>query len=184
MQVAHEKLNGLDRDRLMAVLEPVLAAHGVDAVEVIWRSDQRGWVLYLTVEQPGAPEPGEGVTLDLCSEISRDLSAALDVADVIPGRYRLEVGSPGIERALYGPKDYSRFAGHRAKFKLGEPLEGRRALSGELRGLDDSGRIVVETDRGEERVDPEHVREARLVFEWKARAAEQAPKKSGPNRSR
>src|SRR5579871_233852 len=78
MKIAHESLKGLDRDRVLAVLEPVLRAHGVDVVELIWRSDQRGWVLYVTVERPNSPDPSLGITLDLCADISRDLSAALD----------------------------------------------------------------------------------------------------------
>jgi len=67
----------------------------------VWRTDRSGWLLEVTVERPDSTIPGAGVTVDLCSEISRDLSAALDVADVIQQRYRLEVGSPGLERALY-----------------------------------------------------------------------------------
>ena len=100
MNVAHEHLHGLDRDRVIAVVEPVLRAHNVEGVELVWRTDRAGWVLELTVERPGSTLPGAGVTIDLCSEISRDLSAALDVADVIDARYSLQVGSPGLERAL------------------------------------------------------------------------------------
>src|SRR5689334_20249374 len=106
MKIAHESLKGLDRDRVLSVVEPVLRAHGVDVVELIWRSDQRGWVLYVTVERPDTPDPSLGITLDLCADISRDLSAALDVADVITARYRLEVGSPGVDRVLYEVSDY------------------------------------------------------------------------------
>jgi len=92
MQLGYESLKGLDRDRLLAAVEPVLLAHGVEAVELIWRSDQRGWVLYLTVERADSVDPATGVTLDLCADISKDLSAALDVAEAIAApRYRLEV---------------------------------------------------------------------------------------------
>ena len=54
MHIAHESLKGLDRDRLVSIVGPVLSAHGVDAVELVWRSDSQGWVLYLTVDYSSA----------------------------------------------------------------------------------------------------------------------------------
>lgn len=169
MQLGHESLRGLDRDRLIAVVEPVLRAHGVDAVELIWRSDGKGWVLYLTVERPGTSDPSAGVTLDLCAEISRDLSSALDVADVMPSRYRLEVGSPGVERPLYLERDYVRFAGRQVKVKLSRPLpDGQRVLRGTLKGVDAEGRVVLESDGHEHHVTISQIDTARLAFDWQA----------------
>jgi ribosome maturation factor RimP len=191
MQPGYESLRGLDRDRLVSVVEPVLRAHGVEPVELIWRSDPRGWLLYLTVERPGTSEPGLGVTLDLCADISRDLSAALDVAEVIQARYRLEVGSPGVDRALYGIGDYARFAGQLAKVKLKRPGRdetarpgvapagagpgGQRVLRGILKGVED-GRIVLECDGEEHRLLPEQIESGRLAFDWQASRGE----KKGP----
>src|SRR5882724_12823255 len=121
MNVSHEKIPGLDRERLHAAIEPVLTAHGVECVELVWRTDRGGWLLEISIERSDARVPGVGVTVDLCADISRDLSAALDVADCIPHRYTLEVGSPGVERALYNDADYERFAGQAAKLKLKKP---------------------------------------------------------------
>lgn len=180
MHISHESLKGLDRDRLVSVVGPVLSAHGVAAVELIWRSDSQGWVLYLTVERPGTTDPTLGVTLDLCAEISRDLSAALDVADVIPLRYRLEVGSPGLDRALYGADDYKRFAGRMAKLKLRQPASGQKVVRGCLKGLGDDGCVVIEVDGSELRLDPADVESARLSFDWQASLG----KKSGGKPSR
>ncbi len=76
-------------------------------------------MLELTVEKPDARTPGAGITVDVCSEISRDLSVALDVTDVIRStNYRLEVGSPGLDRPLHTLDEYRRFAGQLAKLKL------------------------------------------------------------------
>jgi ribosome maturation factor RimP len=169
MQLGHESLKGLDRDRVIAAVEPVLRAHSVDAVELIWRTDGNGHVLYLTVEKPGSPDPSAGITLDVCAEISRDISAALDVADVMPGRYRLEVGSPGVERPLYSERDFARFAGRQAKLKLKQPLaDGQRVLKGCLKGTDDSGQIVIESDGHEHRLGAAQIDSARLTFDWQA----------------
>ena len=168
MLLGHESLKGLDRDRLLAAVEPVLAAHVVDVVELAWRSDPGGWLLSVTVERPGTTDPGAGVTLDLCSELSRDLSAALDVADVMPVRYRLEVGSPGVERALYGVRDYARFAGRQAKLKVRQPAPGQRVLRGTLGGMDAEGRVVITGEHGESHVAPAEIESARLTFDWQA----------------
>lgn len=164
MPFACEKLRDLDRQALLAAIDPVLFAHRVHGVELIWRTDQRGWVLYLTVERPGFT-PGAGVTLDECSELSRDLSLALDVANVIPNAYRLEVGTPGLERQLYGLEDYRRFAGQTARVKLRQPIEGQRLLRGGLLGLSDDQRIIINTDNGIFEVPLQDVDSAQLVFE-------------------
>jgi ribosome maturation factor RimP len=122
MSIAFVKLPGLSSERVLSLVEPVLRAHRVEGVELVWRSDRHGWLLELTIEHPDAKIPGQGITVDLCSEISRDLSAALDVTDLIGPRYRLEVGSPGVERALYRAEDYRRFSGQPAKIKLKRPF--------------------------------------------------------------
>jgi ribosome maturation factor RimP len=186
MKLGYESLKGLDRDRLLSVVEPVLRAHGVDAVELLWRSDQRGWVLYLTVERPDTPDPSAGITLDLCADISRDLSTALDVAEVISTRYRLEVGSPGIERSLYHVADYARFAGRSAKVKVREPIDGQRVLRGGLKGLDADGRIVLDVEGREHHLEPRQVENGRLWFDWQATRGgpRSAPGRQSPGRAR
>ena len=183
MKLAYESLKGLDRDRVISVVEPVLRAHGVDVVELIWRSDQRGWVLYLTIERPDSPDPSLGITLDLCADISRDLSAALDVSDVIAARYRLEVGSPGVERTLYSVADYARFAGKQAKVKIRQPIDGQRVLCGELKGLDGTGSVVLDVEGHEHHLEPGQIETGRLWFDWQAaRGTKTAHARRAPRR--
>jgi ribosome maturation factor RimP len=141
-------------------------AHGVEAVEVIWQTDHKVWLLTITVEKPGLSLPGEGITLDLCAAISRDLSVSLDVEDVMPHKYRLEVGSPGLERSLYRQQDYARFAGWTVKLKLREPLSGQSVLRTKLCGVDAEGNIVIETEDGQRALAPELIQTGRLVFNW------------------
>jgi ribosome maturation factor RimP len=181
MGFLHQKLHGLNGDRVIAVLDPVLRAHGVEGVELIWRTDQGGWLLELTIERPGTRIPGAGITIELCSEISRDISAALDVADVISQNYRLQVGSPGVERALYVPADYARFAGQLARLKLREPIDEQRVLRGTLHGLDDTGRVLIETERGELAIEFAAIDNARLVFDW-GTAGASADRSKAPGR--
>lgn len=165
MSFAFEKLKGLDRDSLLEVIEPVLNAHRVKGVELIWRTDNRGWVLYLTVERPGPAQLGAGVTLDECSEVARDLSAALDVANLIEPAYRLEVGTPGLERQLYQLDDYLRFAGQPVRLKVKEPVGGQYRLRGTLLELDEQGRLQIDTDSGIFALPFESIEQGQLVFE-------------------
>ncbi|MBN2192856.1 MAG: ribosome maturation factor RimP [Polyangiaceae bacterium] len=166
MPIAHDHLPGLDRERVLAAVEPVLAAHGVEGVELRFRTERGERVLELTLEKRGLTEPGAGITIELCSDVSRDLSVALDVADVISARYRLEVGSPGVERALYRPEDYARFAGRPARWKLAVPRGDQRVFRGILRGLDPEGRVLLEQEEGTIAQDLAGIESARLVFEW------------------
>jgi len=174
MNVAHEQLQGLDRDRILAVVEPVLRAHRVEGVELLWRTDRAGWVLELTIERPESQLPGAGISVDLCTEISRDLSRALDVADVIEPSYSLMVGSPGLDRALYRLNDYRRFAGQHAKLKLKDPEDGQRVIRGVLNGLEGDGadpedqKILIDTDRGLLSFSLSEIDSARLEFVWNA----------------
>jgi len=205
MNVSYEKIPGIDREKLHAALGPVLDAHGVECVECIWRTDRSGWLLEISIERAVSSEPagstvpgGYGVTIDLCADISRDLSAALDVADCIPQRYTLEVGSPGVERALYVRRDYERFVGQAARLKLTAPRAGQAVIFGTLHGLDDRGAVLIETEKGElASIELETIQSARILFEWKkgtgarasARRSEQRtsdkPKKAqSPQRSR
>jgi ribosome maturation factor RimP len=181
MPFAFDKLPGLDRDRVLAVVEPVLAMHKVAGVELVWRTNRGHPVLEVTVERPHSRVPGHGVTIELCSEISRDLGVALDAADVIVTSYTLEVGSPGLDRALYSAEDYRRFAGERARLKLRVPIENQHVVWGTLQGLDDQARVVLQTERGELALELAQIDSARLAFEWNTPSGPRAGRaKTGP----
>lgn len=173
MPFAHTKLPGLDSARLIALIDPVLSAHHVEGVELIWRTDRGGMILQVTLERPGSRVPGDGITIDVCSDVSRDLSAALDVDDLIGPRYRLEVGSPGVERGLYSPADYQRFTGRPAKLQLEAPFEvagpffGQKVIRGVLFGVEDDS-VRLEASGGTFLIPMSAIASARLVFDWDA----------------
>ncbi|MCS6900166.1 MAG: ribosome maturation factor RimP [Polyangiaceae bacterium] len=158
----------------------MLAGRGVGLVELLFRRERPGWVLRVMIENPEGSEPGAGVTLDRCAEVSRALSAKLDEADLILSAYTLEVSSPGVERPLHDPADYSRFRGKRAKIvltrPLGEgPLKGQKVLVGVLQGLDEGGNPLIEVAvRGgvhQEAVAMGDINEAHLVYDSAAKAS-------------
>ncbi len=126
---------------------------------------------------------GRGLTLDECADVSRAVSAALDAADFIEGQYRLEVGSPGLERPLYGLQDYERFVGKLAWLKLGRPVNHEYVLRGHLRGVDESGRVLVEVSRATVHGVPlENIRNAHLLIDWEQLGF--APKLPKPSKGR
>ena len=175
---AFEKLPGLPRDRIVEAIAPVLRSHGLAGVELVWRTDGQGRVLQVTIESLEGSEPGGGVTLDVCSKVSRDLSTALDVLELIDGKYRLEVGSPGLERRLYTLADYRRFSGRLAKLKLASAVAGQYVLLGKLNGVDAEDRVLIIVDGVEGGVEHanekgvEHalkldeVRSGQLAIDW------------------
>lgn len=117
--------------RLLQVLEPVVEDLGFE----LWHLELEGAggnrLLRLYIDAP------EGVQLEDCERVSHEVSATLDVADPLPGAYRLEVSSPGLDRPLVKPEHFRRFLGERAKVTLYAPIEGRRRFIGVLHGLDD-----------------------------------------------
>ncbi len=102
-----------------------------------------------------------GVDLDLCADISRDLSPMLDVYPPVSGQYNLEVSSPGVERTLKTPEHFEKSVGEKVNLKLssGDRVKGR------LKGFEE-GEIILETEHGEERFPLSEVRKARTYFEW------------------
>ncbi|WP_169927979.1 ribosome maturation factor RimP [Labilithrix luteola] len=162
-------LQGVDREQLLAVIEPVARAHGAEVVDVELKNEN-GWVLRVFVERLGASAEklstkDAAVDLELCAGIARDLSPALDVDDPIPGRYNLEVSSPGIERPLKKEADYVRFAGEKAKLKLREAVGGQKVLVGRL-GPVSAGKVAVDDGRKTYDVPLDDIVTARLVFEF------------------
>ena len=100
-----------------------------------------------------------------CERVSRDISAALDVADIIPHAYQLEVSSPGLDRPLRRERDFARFAGQSARVKLADGVEGRRNFSGTIRGAKD-GVVEIECDGRSYQLPIEQVAKANLVPDW------------------
>ncbi len=102
-----------------------------------------------------------GVDLDLCADISRDLSPMLDVYPPVAGQYYLEVSSPGVERTLKTPEHFKKSVGEKVYLKLSSGDK----VKGTLKGFEE-GEIILETEHGEERFPLDEVRKARTYFEW------------------
>ncbi|MDW3205401.1 MAG: ribosome maturation factor RimP [Alphaproteobacteria bacterium] len=103
------------------------------------------------------------ITVDDCADISRAVSAILDVEDPIERAYSLEVSSPGIDRPLTRPRDFERFAGFEVKIELEQLMDGRRRFRGILGGIDGNA-VSIETDTAEFQIPFEAIRDAKLVL--------------------
>lgn len=169
-----------DLQAVEAVVRPVLTAHGVELFELVLRRERVGWVLRIMIEREGATAPSGGVSVDLCADISRDISAALDVSDPISHAYTLEVSSPGVERPLRHSRDFERFAGNPAKIVLSEPLaDGQSALRGTLQGIR-GDHVVIDQGGGPIEAPLASIKLAHLVFEFPS----QPKRKNDPKQQR
>lgn len=147
--------------QIAEMIEPLVASDGFELVHVELVGQRRNTTLRLYIDKPG------GVTIDDCAQVSNHVSVLLDVEDLIPNRYILEVCSPGLERELYKPADYERFAGREAKIQTYERVEGRRTFQGALLGISGDTVTIRERSLGKEvRIPYSQIRKANLVFVW------------------
>lgn len=167
---------GVSGDELVRAFEAPCRALGLDLDDV----ELHGTTLQVTVDRPGG-----GLDLDLLAEVSRTLSAYLDEHDELapPGRYELEVSSPGLERRLRRPAQFARALGARVSARTLPGTEGERRVEGTLTSADDKG-FVLELAGGPRRIAYRELDRARTVFDWEAdlaarRAAERAEKAAG-----
>jgi ribosome maturation factor RimP len=152
------------REEVRQLALPLAEEAGVELVDVEFGAHGARRVLRVLIDKPG------GVTVGDCAAFSRRMSDCLEMNQTVPGRYDLEVSSPGVDRPLRTLEAVQRFAGQRASIALREPHEGRRNFEGELLAPED-GRAGVRVDEGGtywfEWAD---VKSARLVVDpWGAR---------------
>ncbi len=145
------------KDRLIELLEAPIRALGSELVDVEVRTGGQG-LLRIYIDQE------EGINLDDCESVSRQLSALLDVEDPIRGRYVLEVSSPGLDRPLRTPEHFQRYCDHVVRVKLNQSRAGQRNFKGRLLGVEERD-IVVEVDKQIFRLALSEIASAQLVAE-------------------
>lgn len=121
-------------DRLIARFEPVLQGLGFELVEVEFVPGPGGGTLRIYIDKP--PEAEQGIDVEDCASASHAVSELLDADDPFPGRYSLEVSSPGTDRVLRTPEHFARFVDNRVKVELLAPRDGRKRYTGMLRRAD------------------------------------------------
>lgn len=151
--------------QITEIVVPIVESMGMELVDLEYGRVGRDTILRLFIDKDG------GVTLDDCADVSRELSLVLDVEDIIPDRYTLEVSSPGLDRPLKKAADYAKFAGRLVKIKTYEPFPDdkgnkRKTFTGNLIGLED-GVVKVTLLEGQTASIPlERIAKANLEFEF------------------
>jgi len=128
--------DGFNMQDLTALFEPVVESMGYELVGIEFHGSEHHGVLRVYIDHEN------GITVDDCASVSRQLSAILDVEDPISQAFDLEVSSPGINRPLFKLADYERFSGMKAKIKLAVALDGRKNFNGILQGIDNQTVLV------------------------------------------
>lgn len=153
--------------QVRSIANRVATSYGLEIFDVSFRREGPGMVLRVQIDRPGpAATAEESVSVADCANVSRDLSAILDVDDVVAAAYTLEVSSPGLDRPLTRPDDYERFAGRFAKLVLREPVDGQKYFKGRLGGID-SGHVLIDgEDQRTHRVPLDIIARANLEVEF------------------
>ena len=129
----------MSRDSLISLLEPTIERLGYELADLELKLGGRDGLVRVYIDKE------DGIDLEDCEAVSRQVSAILDVEDPLPGHYTLEVSSPGLDRTLSKPAHFQRFMGEDVRVKLRFPLAGRRNFKGALKSADDEN-IEVEVD--------------------------------------
>ena len=147
-------------EQFQSIAEPLVKSLGFEYWGAEYRSGEALLRLYI--------DSGDGITVDDCANVSRELSVVLDVEDIVPNQYRLEVSSPGMRRQFFSLDQYKDFVGFLVKLKLRYPFEGRRNFKGTVSAIDqDQNELAIIVDSDEEYVIPfEQVEKGVLVPEF------------------
>ena len=148
---------------LLALVEPIVEDHGLEVVDIEIQQGHPG-MLRLTIDN----DTGDGrVPVDALVGLSREVETQLDAADWMSGGYRLEVSSPGLDRALSREKDFAAVCGmgRQVKVRTRRPMEGRRKFSGELVAFED-GNVRLASDGVEVVIPFGEIEKANAVYKF------------------
>ena len=134
----------LDVERVRSIADRVAASSGLEVLDIEFLGGGKARMLRVFLDKPAAGnEPMAGVTHEDCANFSREFGTILDVEDVMPGSYTLEVSSPGLDRKLVKAADFTRFTGSRLKLMTRQPVDNNRHFEGRLENFQD-GRLTLD----------------------------------------
>jgi len=151
------------QEEMRRLIEPLLESENMELIDIECLRMKSRWLVRLYIDKDG------GVTIDDCSEISKQAGDLLDVHDLPPGPYTLEVSSPGLDRPLTRDKDFIKYLGCKVRVKVGEKIDGTRNFQGKLIDyLDENGRktLLVDVSGKVYRIPKDLVVKAHLEYEF------------------
>ncbi len=146
-------------NHLWELFEPVVEGLGYELIEIEYHPNPKFGVLRLYIDSEN------GIQIDDCSTVSQQISALIDVEDPLPGKFNLEISSPGLDRPLRRVKDFERFSGELAQVKTSMPLDGQRNFKGRLAGVDNDS-LTLECEDKTVSLPLASIDKARLVPEY------------------
>ncbi len=152
-------------DRITEIIEPTVESMGYELVRTQIKGARR-----MQVQIMAARVDGKGMDVEDCAKLSRAVSALMDVEDPISGAYTLEVSSPGIDRPLMTPPDFSRFVGFDARVEVDRPVHGRRRFKGPIRAVSENS-VAIATEDGDFDIPFADIARAKLLLTDKLIAA-------------
>jgi ribosome maturation factor RimP len=153
---------GIEWDRLRRLIQDVAQRQGYELVDVEFKGGGKSSLLRVYIDKTA------GISHRDCELVSEQVGTVLDVEDLIPFSYTLEVSSPGLDRKLVKESDYTRFEGKLARIQTRIPLNQQKVFRGRLQGLHD-GKVRLELRQGNELDIPlDVIQEARLEIDWAA----------------
>jgi len=153
------------RERIIELVEPAVESEGLELVELECLRMKTRWLVRIFIDREG------GATLDDCTALSHQLGDLLNVHDLPPGPYTLEVSTPGLDRPLTRDKDFEKYRGARVRIRTREPIDGSRNFLGTFvdYSMEDGRRIVtLDVDGRSVRIDRENIQKANLEYELQA----------------
>jgi len=153
---------GVEWDRVRRLIEETVESQGYELVEAELKGDGKNSILRIFIDKPS------GISHHDCELVTEQVGTVLDVEDLIPFSYTLEVSSPGLDRKLVKESDYTRFGGKLARIQTRIPLNQQKVFRGRLQGVHE-GKVRLELPKGDVLEIPfDVIHEARLEFDWAA----------------
>lgn len=141
--------------KVSKLVQPTIEQFGYELIETEYLNEHGKWILRLYIDSES------GITLSDCEKVSRAVSAILDVDDVVPARYNLEVSSPGIPRPVRREEDFIKYKGAVVKIRMSKEFAGRRNFTGVITGVED-GSVCINEGGKAIRIPIENIHKARL----------------------
>jgi ribosome maturation factor RimP len=145
--------------KLTNLLKPLVEDLGYEFVGLEHQSNPKNAVLVIYIDRP------DGIAVEDCEKVSREVAALLDVEDPIPGQYSLEVSSPGLDRPLFTVEQFASFSGELARVTVFAPVDGRRKFKGEILGAE-GDKVLLDQDGNEVVLEFGNIAKARLVPDY------------------
>lgn len=131
--------------KLWDLIAPVVESEGMELVDLEYKKEGRDWFVRVFIDK------ADGITMDDCSLVSRQINPLLDVEDVVPHAFILEVSSPGLDRPLKKLSDYQRFQGKLARINTFAPQGGRKKFLGRIIGIEGES-VLLDIEAEKQRV--------------------------------